>query len=1519
MREPGGSTTQSGIWYQNSVSALYLGRMCDATVRPDCEQVVEVRVEAPTPVNDIVLTFADGHRTYMEAKEAISVGSEPWLKMWKDLDKQFHTDAFRRGKDRLSICLGESRDRHYALKGLCERAADSQSYEEWWGRLTVPQRELVGKIEPLVKSGLSTEAEVIMFFAHVDAVVWPLEHVEETMVPHWMPTSNRPHRSLFSLLRDRVGGKARRRGWFISAPLREDLRVRDEVVLVSPPEITALRESVRACGTILKQHKYTFGDTGVRLERDVVGEIVRWAREAPEEEGKDSVAVLLDRAGMGKTVVMGDVLRRLEAGGVAVLAIKADAQLTGVADRDGLRNSLDLPDRVERVVRRLAAQEKVVVIVDQIDALSLSMARDQRALGVVLETIARLREIPGVRVLFSCRAFDLRNDPRLDRVEVSRRFGLLPLSDDEVGSVLAEQGFDYEALSPATRELLRTPLHLDLFSRIVEAHGSSEDDRRDELGISTLQDLYALLWRDVVLANILGAPRASEREEVLHLLTDHMDRRQRTSAPRSIFTKQATEHLEQAARWLSSAGILVPNATRWSFLHQTFFDYCYARRFVEECESLSETLLKGDQGLRARPQLVQVLSYLRGSDDDAYLSEVHKLLRAEGLRVHLKLLLLRWFGSLGTPTDGEWLLAKRMLADPAIRGRFLAAAQGNPGWFARINGGRIQGLLSEEDEVIDSEVVPYLASMIEVEQAAVVKLVRPLAEREERWRRRARFLLARITDWNTLEAVWLFEAMLHQTPISDLGQVYELGDVAKAFPREGCRLIQLLLGRALEEGAKEAEENTWYGRSPFGELSLSDSLLDEAIMAASEAEPEFFVEQVLPCIEAAVRLTGESDDDSLFFAADQLSYGWHRGGMDGAQDSLVSALVAALSVLARTKPDEFRRVAKRLAAMPYRTPQQLLAYVYSGLPESYAADALRFLMGDPRRLMLGDSGQYDTRQLIKAIHPFLSAGEKVKLETLILSYNPIWKHLGVDALKWRGLEQLYLLQEIPAEHLTERGASYLRELERKFSGEKAPEAPSTRLTGAFDMVSPISPEAARKMSDRAWLRAMGKCKGKTRHRDHHKRGADRLASALSARIKEDPARFHALAMLAPPCIDTSYVRAFIDGLAESDGPDKWLFDVVNRFAGRQDRETERAIAWALKKRADGGLSDGVLDLLERAARGPMGEDETVGDSSGQGPHGVYVNSVRGASLTTLMRALHARATPEATKRMWDLLEVASADPSTALRSGAIEELKYILHQDRERALTLFEGAIEGHSGLLLCSQPVPDFLHYGAYEHFSRTRPFVEAMIESESEDCQQRGAVLACVAAISSAKALGSEADLAAARELASRVASGPPALRRGATRVYAHNLGGERVTYCAGALSGFLDDDDDQVRRFAADAFRHTSSPRSPDLRRFVEVFAASRALRAGSRTFSEYLLQFGPEDPEWALAVLRVVMDNAHDEEPYSSAGGNLVRLVLRLYTDPTSDQDLRMRAMDVFDGMMERYTYEAQSALDEWDRR
>ncbi len=64
------------------------------------------------------------------------------------------------------------------------------------------------------------------------------------------------------------------------------------------------------------------------------------------------------------------------------------------------------------------------------------------------------------------RAFDLNNDPRLKRVEVNRQFALPKLADEEVAGVLREEDIDFATLSPASRELLRVPLHLDLFMRI---------------------------------------------------------------------------------------------------------------------------------------------------------------------------------------------------------------------------------------------------------------------------------------------------------------------------------------------------------------------------------------------------------------------------------------------------------------------------------------------------------------------------------------------------------------------------------------------------------------------------------------------------------------------------------------------------------------------------------------------------------------------------------------------------------------------------------------------------------------------------------------------------------------------------------------------------------------------------------------------------------------------------------------------------------------------------------------------
>jgi hypothetical protein len=63
-------------------------------------------------------------------------------------------------------------------------------------------------------------------------------------------------------------------------------------------------------------------------------------------------------------------------------------------------------------------------------------------------------------------------------------------------------------------------------------------------------------------------------------------------------------------------------------------------------------------------------------------------------------------------------------------------------------------------------------------------------------------------------------------------------------------------------------------------------------------------------------------------------------------------------------------------------------------------------------------------------------------------------------------------------------------------------------------------------------------------------------------------------------LDDRYARAFIDGLAESVAPVQRLCEVIERFASNPWRRLQLNIAWALEKRVDDGLSDGMLEGVE---------------------------------------------------------------------------------------------------------------------------------------------------------------------------------------------------------------------------------------------------------------------------------------------------------------------------------------------------
>ncbi len=333
------------------------------------------------------------------------------------------------------------------------------------------QQAIVGKIGLLVRPALTAsddstlgetalrqlvEGELLALFSHIDIEFASLAQIERDQVQFWMPASSNylPH-TLFRLLRDRVGGQARQCGAFGADGLTGQLRADDGVDFSAPPDIDRLRESVIACGALLRTYKRTIAATGQHLPRAITDDIVAWVREPTSDR---QVGLLLDQAGAGKSVILRDALTAVEEAGEVVMAIKADQQLSSVDTTEDLQRALGLPVSAERAAALLAAHGPVVVLIDQIDALSLTLlARDQRAIDLMLGLVARLRLIPGVRLVIACRTFDRNTDPRLKRLDVAREFIPVPLADDVVAGVVGEIGVEHTALSAGTRELLRPP------------------------------------------------------------------------------------------------------------------------------------------------------------------------------------------------------------------------------------------------------------------------------------------------------------------------------------------------------------------------------------------------------------------------------------------------------------------------------------------------------------------------------------------------------------------------------------------------------------------------------------------------------------------------------------------------------------------------------------------------------------------------------------------------------------------------------------------------------------------------------------------------------------------------------------------------------------------------------------------------------------------------------------------------------------------------------------------------------
>lgn len=362
------------------------------------------------------------------------------------------------------------------------------------------------------------------------------------------------------------------------------------------------------------------------VERKEIDILCKWVKEELQEK-ESCVKLLVGNAGMGKSVVIKKVIQRLNADSIRCFAIKADKLQTPVG-----YSSNEHLELLRNTFSSLIQEKRAVLIIDQIDALSQYINSDRNKLENITALIKLFsddKNMRNVRIIVSCRSFDLDFDPKLSLLGREPQIKLGLLSKEDVEKVLdrLKAGL-YNELDAKTLSVLQTPQHLNLFCRVYV-----KNKRKD---YNSITELYDELWQQTIgLAEVKINKEVAEKilyDLALKIYDDE------TLTPQWDYD---TSELREA-NYLISEGVIEQIDNRASFFHQSMYDYVFARYYKKEKRSLIQDLLekKKHQGIFMRSTVNFVLDYERAKNAKQYKEDVNNILFFGKIRTHIQLMLL---------------------------------------------------------------------------------------------------------------------------------------------------------------------------------------------------------------------------------------------------------------------------------------------------------------------------------------------------------------------------------------------------------------------------------------------------------------------------------------------------------------------------------------------------------------------------------------------------------------------------------------------------------------------------------------------------------------------------------------------------------------------------------------------------------------------------------------------------------------------------------------------------------------
>ncbi len=1315
--------------------------------------------------------------------------------------------------------------------------------------------------------------------------------------------------------------------------LTEELKKQSEYQTTSNIPVAVILQKFDHVSHYLTNYNSSFdGVDNSHIERKETNDLLQWIK-SPLGNDEQPVVLLVGGAGSGKTVILKDVFLKLKETNIPAIALKAD-RLYAESITD-LQYKIDLEDSFEKVVRTLSqVSDRVVVLIDQIDALSQSLSAKREYLDAYNLLVRKLIAIDRVRVVISVRAYDLDYDNELKFYKNQKSFRVGLLDVGQVTQVLTKLGTRMSEVPGQLLNLLQTAHHLNVFCKVY-------DSQTNLRSITTLHDLYESLWvQQIAKVPTTSSASSDKCQNLVFAIAEQMHDEQRISTPSKPFFGSFSNEID----YLKSSGLVTETDKEVQFFHQTFFDFAFAKQFVQCGNQVTNYILENHQGLFIRSSLKMIIGFLREQDHAAYIKALETILISSKYRFHIKLMLLNLLGFEEAPTPEEKQLVKsRILPSKELKIPFFESVMGNSWFTFLLEEGELNKLITQKigwrnklaerdwgkvNEVVDKiKTLLHYKSTSESWDAQINLLWQVLIKQLPKSRiavcdfllncsefeGKSTFvfrLLYYIKEWDIPIAFQLYEKHAAEAGTDRFGYYKTLEDalnfnidwVKERYKTHCLNKIESIKGSTDKPHFEYQDEELFKKLFEVDTIKALDFTLD-----------------IIKRISA--KTSGE-DKSKLYIDLGFWMFDYERHGRSHGHEAIYHLLVDKVQEQAeQTTPwfDQF------LADHRNSNSITILRLLFFGLlanPAHYANEIFNLmkLFHQKEGLDGDDKIQFQFRQLLKDVYPHFDNAQKDQIDRVLLSIKSKYE-LDIyqdengkrrPKLQWYGHNKYLYLSAVPKSELKQRPLlhkAYL-ELERKFPKVVDTEPNKIRLIGVGP---PMDSSAYDKMTFNQWEQTFEKYDAEYKAEFASSRGSIfEHSRAFQTEVKNKASLFFPF---IEKLIDGNkspyqYIVAGLTGLKEAEYNPAEVQRIYKKALSIPfDREYTLYFVWVSSYLVEAKILDqDVLEyLIEIAKNHPDPEGNTIRNNALMDG----ANNVRGSAAGNISKVYF---NPAFENLVFEALHQIAEDPNLSVRVAIMARLAMLMNLNEQKTLEVF---------LKLVNSNEPEIIEHSIWSvqyllnnNFDKLHNYFQSAIKMES--IQGSIAVVLGVAWLKE-----KEGSFQLLNSLLKISEEGKAKLVDMAVK----NLGDEKESVrakCRQIFLRFLNSTDEKVIQEYSSAFFDLTPNMFLEVYPLLQKYARSNVAKKEPHYYFEYLLKCAKKHPVECLELLQHVI--TYDKPDISQAGyydDEPVKVLIGIYnslsSSKTKDSEHLNKTIALFDEMLKNQKFRgaANKVIDQFE--